>query len=579
MPFFARRLVTGAKGVVAALAMATASWAAAQELVITDFNAAATGSYNPREDWFGFGNGTTDRGVMSDGSVGHGAYHSVNWDSSDWGIGNKELSRNLSAYGAIRVDARVVSVSGHTGTARLRLAFNLPDGTEWTTPTVALTDTYQTHTFHFDTLGLHSGSSPLDLLDAQPKFIVEKNGQTGSARFDFDEVVATTTNGSSGDYELTPVMLNPPPDGDAIRAIWLYAGTIFDTSAESQAVLDFCASEGINRIYCGAYSIWTLGSTQQQDHLRTFIETAHTSGIRVEALFGGTDWQADPAKVRTKIDQVLSMHTATPGNEQDDFDAVHFDVEFWLDDSWDAATTEAARQQIAIDYLDNVLVNARSHLNTHGESAMEISVDLSAHLENADKLPSAFEYDGTTQFFLEHVLDNTDDVVIMSYIDYAGGLLNWTGYELDAAAGKGHPIQLGADIQPVPPALPINSFADNSPTGFSSMTTTLEEFHTLLSSERLAALDGFSVFHYGGYSTEAPDPRNIADLDGDGDADVDDFQRFQPFLGGPGTSAEGLARDCDFNQDDAVDLADFAQFSSCYTGADVPGAIPGYCER
>lgn len=565
--------------VVAAVSLTTTSWTAAEELVITDFNSAPIGSYNPREDWFGFGDGTTDRGVLSDGSVGHAAYHSVNWDASNWGIGDKEVYRDLSDYNAVRVDARVVSVSGHTGTALLRFSFNLSDGTEWTTPTVPLTGTYQSLMFMFDTMALHGGSSPLDLTNAQPKFIVEKNAQTGQARFDFDEVVAITTNGSGNDYALTPVVLNPPPDGDAVRAMWFYAGTIFDTSEESQVLLGFCAREGINWLYCGGYSVWTLGTAQQQANLRTFVETAHASGIRVEALFGGTDWQEDPAKVRMKIDQVLAMHTATPGNAQDDFDAVHFDVEFWLDDSWDAATTEAERQQIAINYLDNVLVNARNYLDTKGETDMDVDVDLSAHLENANKLPSAFAYDGSTQYFLEHVLDNTDHVIIMSYIDYTLGLWNWTNYELDLTVGKGRSIQLGADIQPVPPALPINSFADNSPTGYASMTQTLEEFHTLLSPGQLAALDGFSVFQYTGYLAEAPDPHNLADFDGDEDADLDDYELFESFLFGPGVAADGLARDADLDQDGEVDLLDFSWFTDCFTGAGITGPILDNCKR
>lgn len=437
----------------------------------------------------------------------------------------------------------------------------------------------QTLTFLFDTMALHGGSSPLDPTDAQPKFLVEKNSRTGRARFDFDEVVAIAGRGSSDDYELTPVVLNPPPDGDAVRAMWFYAGTIFDTSEESQALLDFCAREGINRLYCGGYSVWTLGTVQQQANLRTFIETAHASGIRVEALFGGTDWQEDPARVRTKIDQVLAMHAATPANAQDDFDAVHFDVEFWLDDSWDAAATEAERRQIAIDYLDNVLVNARHHLDASGEADMDVDVDLSAHLENADKLPSPFDHDGTAQCFLGHVFDNADHVVIMSYIDHTSGLWNWTHFELDIAVEKARTIQLGADIQPVPPALPINSFADNPPTGYAAMTRTLEEFHTLLSPDQSAALDGFSVFQYTGYAAEAPDPHNRADLDGDEDVDLEDYGLFDSFLLGPGAAVDGLARDADLDQDGEVNLIDFAWFTGCYTGAGITGSIPDDCER
>ena len=55
-----------------------------------------------------------------------------------------------------------------------------------------------------------------------------------------------------------------------------------------------------------------------------------------------------------------------------------------------------------------------------------------------------------------------------------------------------------------------------------------------------AALDGVSVFHYDYYAAHEPQPRNIADLDADGDADGDDYSAFESFLGGPAAVATGL---------------------------------------
>ncbi len=544
----------------------------ADELIITDFNSASTGSYNPRENWSAFGNGTLDRGVTNSGSVGRGAYHSIRWEDSSWGVGNREATRDLSAYDGIRLDARLEEGDGYSGTPRLRMAMNMTDGTEWSTPAVPISDVFETYSFDFSDLALRSGSGPLDLANATVKFILEKNDQTGRARFDFDEVVAYAAGGPVG-YSINPVVLNSPPDGDAIRALWFYPGTIFDTSAPSQELLDLCAREGVNRLYCGGYSVWTLGTATQKENMRTFVETAHASGIRVEAMFGGSDWQEDAQKVRTKIDQVLAMHTATPGNSNDDFDAIHFDVEFWTDDSWHDAADEAGRRQIAIDYLDNVLINGRNYLDACGESDMEITVDLSAHHENSNHLPNPFLYNGTTQYFIGHVFDYVDEIAVMSYIDSASGLLGWTSFELDQAAAKGRTIQLGADIQPVPPALPINTFADNSPTGYSAMTVSLEEFHTLLSPSRLAAMSGFAIFQYTGLLTEAPDPYSVADLDGDEDVDLDDYAHFSAALDGPAVVAEGLDIDDDLDGDGAVTLLDFALFVRCYTGSGINSVV------
>ena len=40
-----------------------------------------------------------------------------------------------------------------------------------------------------------------------------------------------------------------------------------------------------------------------------------------------------------------------------------------------------------------------------------------------------------------------------------------------------------------------------------------------------------------------------------------------------------LARDADLDQDGEVNLADFAWFTDCYTGAGVTGPVPDDCKR
>jgi hypothetical protein len=384
--------------------------------------------------------------------------------------------------------------------------------------------------------------------------------------------------GGTAAGQLVPADLQPPPDGNAVRAMWYYpSASSFDNLNASQAVIDFCAREGVNRIYCGAYGTWTGANATRKNNLRAFLAAARASGIRVEALLDGTDWQDNPAIVRTRIDQILALHNVTPADPNDDFAAIHFDIEFWLDDTWVAP--ESTKREVAIRYFDNVLVNARNHLATRGAAHLPIGVDLSSHFDTAGLLPTAFAYGGQTQHFLGHVLDLVDDVVLMSYYDTATALANVSNFELDLAAGKGRRIQLGADLQPTPPEVPTNTFADNLPTAFSAMTSTLELFQSQLSATRRAALDGFSVFHYGGYRGAAPAVRNIADNDGDGDADLVDFSALFAYWAGPGLPAAGLAADADLDRDGDVDLADAALLQLCFTGTDVTGPIPAACER
>lgn len=564
-PEFVRRTV-----VALALTTMTGS-AAASNLSLGDFNSLVPGSFNPRDGWFAFGAGTTDRGVRADGSVGSGAFHTVDWDETTWGVGQITTGPvDLSGFNGVRVDARLVPLSEYLGTTALEFALDMPDGTEFATPGQTLSSGYQTFTFNFSDLERTAGSGTLNLQAGKPKLIVRKGGQAGVARFDFDEITAfNDDSGDGGDGALMPVALYPPWDGDRVRAMWLYAAPgnlIVDSVAESQRVLDFCAREGINRICFGAYRIWALGSAEQQDQLRTFLAAAHASGIRVAALLDGIDWHENPALVRSRIDQILAINEATPDDTRDDFQAIHFDIEFWLDDSWDG--DETRRQQVARQFLDNVLVNARNWLDASGAAMLATGVDLSTHFDAAGMLPSVFDFNGQTKYFLEHVFDHTDDVVLMSYYDSVNALATTTLFELDLAAAHGRTLQLGANVQP--DELPINTFADNLPTPYASMTRVLQDFHANLSPARLAALDGFCVFYYDQYVALAPPIRRTGDLDGDEDVDPEDLELFLRYLTGPGIPVSGLSRDADFDRNGTVDLEDLADFGRAFTGRFTP---------
>jgi len=442
---------------------------------------------------------------------------------------------------------------------------------------LAVSANYTTYTFTFATLTRTAGSGALNLASATPKFIVRKNVQTGSARFDFDQIIAV--GGGGGPSTLTPVVLRPPWDGDNYRAMWVYAGSghyIVDNVSTAQALLDLCAREGVNRLYFAGYSIWATGSTTLKTQMRDFLRVAHASGIRVEALL---DSVANPSlgSIQGWCASLLAFHTGTPADTTDDFDALHFDVEFWLIAPW--SQVEASNQDVARIFLDNVLVGARSYLDAHGGTAVELGCDLSTHFDTSGMLPSPMLYGGVTQYFVQHVLEHADNVTLMSYYDTAGAILNVTYNELDYAAAKGRRIMLGADVAPVPPEYPTNSFADNTPTPYSAMTVALQDFHGLLTPARLGALDGFSVFHYDYYAAITPNPLSRADLNGDATVNFADFTIWKNYYGGPDVPAVWAARDGDYDGSGSVDLADFAAFARCYTGADCGCPVPDECAR
>jgi hypothetical protein len=58
---------------------------------------------------------------------------------------------------------------------------------------------------------------------------------------------------------------------------------------------------------------------------------------------------------------------------------------------------------------------------------------------------------------------------------------------------------------------------------------------------------------------------NPADLDGDGDADLADYERLARCLMGPGLEPDPQCLDADLTENNRVDLADFARFQANLT--------------
>jgi hypothetical protein len=107
------------------------------------------------------------------------------------------------------------------------------------------------------------------------------------------------------------------------------------------------------------------------------------------------------------------------------------------------------------------------------------------------------------------------------------------------------------------------------------MIVAREFYHESLSADRLAAIDGFAVFHYDGFLAETPRPRSIADLE----VSAGDFAQFESFFAGPVAAAVGRAFDADFIGSGAVDRADFSRFSLSYTGHRCARPVPAACQR
>ena len=72
-------------------------------------------------------------------------------------------------------------------------------------------------------------------------------------------------------------------------------------------------------------------------------------------------------------------------------------------------------------------------------------------------------------------------------------------------------------------------------------------------------------------------PAILADMDRDGDVDLDDFGSFQSCLTGPGAGpVESACAPLDYDADDDIDQSDYGYFQRCLSGANTPAIT--YCD-
>jgi hypothetical protein len=161
--------------------------------VLFDFETVASG-------WTSFGNGTTDSGLLTEGSVGKGRFHSINFSdpAMTWGVGDISPVVDLSPYTGMSIDARLVDVPGYPAFSGVpELEFMISVGyAEWTQK-VNLTSSYQTFAVDFVDLtpnyyaniGPYFGSLPaLNAPGLVIKLVMRKAGNSGTAALDYDQV-------------------------------------------------------------------------------------------------------------------------------------------------------------------------------------------------------------------------------------------------------------------------------------------------------------------------------------------------------------------------------------------------------
>ena len=150
------------------------------------------------QGWSSFGVGTISSGITTEGSVGNGRFHNINFSDPGmtWGAGDKTPDGvDLSEYSGMSIDARLTSYdAGNPFTGSPIMEFMLSIGyMEWAEE-VELAENYQRFSVDFDDLtpqGTATGpvtKSQLSDPGMRVKLILRKAGKAGKAKLEYDQL-------------------------------------------------------------------------------------------------------------------------------------------------------------------------------------------------------------------------------------------------------------------------------------------------------------------------------------------------------------------------------------------------------
>ncbi len=211
------------------------------------------------------------------------------------------------------------------------------------------------------------------------------------------------------------------------RAMWVWeAGPVLTDKAVRAELFDFCAEHGVNELF---FQILYLVAEEEDatkscelskvDELRGFLREADGRGIRVHAMDGYPEYALRRLhdEVLAVVDAIVSYNeTAAP---EERFYGIHFDNEPYQILGFDGP----ARQAILAQYLE---LNERimAHLKEKG-SDLVYGVDIPFWLDEKDMkgAPQGIvTYKGVTKDAAKHIIDIVDNVGIMDYRSFAGGV-------------------------------------------------------------------------------------------------------------------------------------------------------------
>lgn len=262
---------------------------------------------------------------------------------------------------------------------------------------------------------------------------------------------------------VNPVSPPTPPNNNVIRAMYDYLNPDkIDTDQELQAMLNFCAAQGVNVIFQDIYSY--LGGANwnatKLARMQFTLEKMHYSGIKVYAYAGNTDWGYNQQWVQKNIVFPMLKFQDLATIPARRFDGFHLDVEYWTDG--------AQQADVACPQLCDLGRNIRSTLG------IPVGCFAGFFLKDNSGTRPSFAYNGKTAQDGEFLMDVFDQVVVGAYRNSASEQINLFQPWYDYASQVGKNIGLLC-------ASETGNFQPPSITYYGMTRSFMESQHTLIS--------------------------------------------------------------------------------------------------
>ena len=282
-----------------------------------------------------------------------------------------------------------------------------------------------------------------------------------------------------------------PPNGNADRAMFAWingaAGGTYDpikSDSTIQSLITFCGNNNINLVYLDTYS-YLGGANWNPAQMARAVRYLKTSGIRVYALAGNTDWAHNQQWVAANYFRKLANYqtiqdgltvSGLSGTGGANFDGLLLDAEYWTVSGY------TSTEPIGLCDLMNA---ARRYLD------IPVGCFATQWLADPSSAALTITYNGVSQLEGLHLMDHADFVSVGCYNNSSTTQIsmfgNWYSYAATAAVGRNFGLFCGSETAS---GLGSQSYW----TGSSGAKAAMETAHTAISSNFTAAPNTNMVF-------------------------------------------------------------------------------------